>query len=407
MKEVLDLVKVVNTQPDFFDSQFKTVHWNKNILFVNPQLNGRHFYRYLLPYLVMWEYDVWETAITSIDKYKPNKEYEKVEVPINSREILWADYIVFPFTDMALAPIYEQLRLINPEIKIVFNVDFNYYHLSKQHPLFEQFNSKEVTETIEDNTFYSDITLVTNSKLSEFLVEKFSKELNDTRFKGLKSNLEIGIFPILLDEPIIMENVPQEVEPLSEAEQKQMRVGIIATNYTWQDIESYKEMFKEAKEKLGDKVKFVMLGFDGIDHRTNKSCFPKNFEVEHIKPCSIIHYYKQLKEMQLDLLFVPLRQNEFNTTSENYNKFLESGIFKVPIMVYDVFPYNEIIKNGQSGIILTKKKQFVEKLEHFEKHRDELQRMGNNAYNIIKDNFIYHKDNLPMIDKIYSASNDQ
>ena len=46
----------------------------------------------------MYEYDAWASAITGIDKYKPIKEYESVKVPLNSMQILWADYIVFPFT---------------------------------------------------------------------------------------------------------------------------------------------------------------------------------------------------------------------------------------------------------------------------------------------------------------------
>lgn len=406
MKEVSELLKATKEDPQYIENQFKEVHWHKNVLFINPQLNGRHFYKYILPYIVMWEFDAWGTAITDIDKYKPNKEYEHLEVPLNSREILWADYIVFPFTDMNLKESYEQLRMINPDIKIVFNVDFNYYLLSKKHPLHEQFSEEKSISNIEDNIFYSDITLVTNSELSKFLIRKFADELNDTKYKGQKSKVEIGIFPILLDELVIMENVPKKVEPLPKEKQGKLRVGIIATNYTWQDIDSYKTQFKEIKEKLGDKVEFVMLGFDGIDHKTDKSCFPKDFDFEHVPPCSIIHYYKQLKEMHIDMLFIPLRHNEYNMTSENYNKFLEAGLFKIPVMVYNIFPYNEIITNGQHGVLLDKKKQFVEKIEHFEKHRDELKRMGETAYNLVKDNFVYHQENLPMIDKIFTTNDE-
>ena len=399
MKIIQDIFKGVK-EPDFINNQISEVHWNKNVLFVNPQLNGRNFYKYLLPYVIMFEYDVWGTAITSIEKYKPNKEYELVSVPMNSRQILWADYVVFPFTNQELQPLFEKIKKINPAIKILFNVDFNYYLLSKKHPLAESFGEDKF-EIIEDNIFYSDITLVSNSKLSEFLINKFKKELAENRFKDKKSNVEIGTFPYLIDKELILENVRLEV-PKIDNPKNQLRVGIVGTNYAWEDINSYKDLIKEVCSKLKDKVKFVLIGFDGVDNKTNKNCFPSNCEFEIVKPCTIIHYYKQLRNLKIDLLFIPLRLNDYNQTSENYNKFLEAGLFKIPIMVYNTFPYNEIIKNGKNGIILEKKKEFVEKIEFFEKNRDELKRMGSSAYNLVTTNFIYDKDNLPIVDKIFN-----
>lgn len=399
MKIIQDIYKGINT-PDFLNNQIAEVHWNKNVLFVNPQLNGRNFYKYLLPYVIMFEYDVWGTAITSLEKYKPNREYELVSVPMNSRQILWADYIVFPFTNQELEPLFEKIKKINPSIKIIFNVDFNFYLLSKNHPLHDTFG-EDTFETIENNIFHSDITLVSNSKLCQYLIDKFKKELSENRFKGKKSKVEIGTFPYLIDKELILENVRLDT-PKIENPNNQLRVGIIGTNYVWEDINSYKDMIKEVCENTKNKVKFVMIGFDGIDNKTGKNCFPSNCDVEIIKPCTIIHYYKQLKSLKLDLLFIPLRFNEFNQTSENYNKFLEAGLFKIPVMVYNTFPYNEIIKNGNNGVILTKKKEFVEKVEFFEKNRDELKRMGESAYKLVTSNFIYDKDNLPIVDRIFN-----
>jgi glycosyltransferase involved in cell wall biosynthesis len=405
MKQLLDLYHE-SQDPQFIDSQFNEVHENKNVLFVNPQLNGRNFYRYILPYIVMYEVGAWGTATTPLDKYKPNKEYELIEVGLTSRQILWADFIVFPFVNQPLADLYKQVRLINPDISIVFNIDFNYYVLSKNHPLHETFSTPESIDIIEDNVFYSDLTLLTNPQLSEFMLNKFSNELMKEKYKDQESNLQIGVFPMFIDEEVIFENMEEELPEISEEEKETVRVGIVATNYTWEDLNSYKEQLKEAQKKLGKKVKFFLIGFDGVDEKTGKSCLPKDFEFEHIKPCSMIHYFKQLRDLQLDLMFIPLRKNEFNTTSENYNKFLEAGIFKVPVMVYDIYPYNEVVKNGQTGIIILKKKEFVERLEHFATNKDELKRMGLTAYNMIKDNFTYHNDNLPLIDHVYSdASN--
>jgi glycosyltransferase involved in cell wall biosynthesis len=402
MKEILDIYKA-SKNPEFIASQFSDVHPDKNVLFIQPQLNGRHFYKYILPYITMFEFGIWGTAITDMDKYKPNKEYEPITSPLNSKQILWADYIVFPFVTQSLDEVYDKIRMINPNIKIVYNVDFNYYKLSKKHPLYEQFSPQEIIETIEDNIFYSDITLVTNTKLSDFLIDKFAKELSEQRYKDLYSNVQIGTFPTLIDDVLVMENIEVDVPDITKEQEKEFRVGIIATNYTWEDIASYKELFSEVKEKLGDEVKFVLIGFDGIDNKTQKSCFPDGLEFEQVKPCTIVHYFKQLRKLHLDLIFIPLRQNEFNITSENYNKFIEGAMFKIPVMVYDIYPYNEIISNGKNGVILKKKKEFLERIEFFNKNRDELKRIGESAHDFVYKNFVYSDDNLQIINQIYGG----
>lgn len=405
MKEILDTFKALKEDNDFLESQFAQIHWNKNVLFVNPQLNGRHFYKYILPYIVMYEFDAWGTALTSMDKYKPNKEYESVKIPLTSKQIMWADYIVLPFTCDDLKEAYKTIRQINPDVKIVFNVDFNYYLISKLHPVYDKFSNPDNISNIEDNIFYSDLTLVTNAKLQEYLTEKFTKELNETKYKDIYNNVKIGSFPLFVDENLILENVELET-PEIDIDLNKLRIGIVGSNYTWEDLNSYKDLFKEVNEKMGDKVQFVLIGFDGIDHFTKKSCFPEGFKFEYIKPSTIVHYFKQLRNLHLDMMFVPLRSNEFNMTSENYNKFLEAGLFDIPTMVYDIFPYNQIIKNGDTGIIISKKKDFIERIEFFDKNRNELKRIGKNAHKFISENFSFDESNLAIIDDIYTLTDE-
>jgi len=401
MKSVAD-VYVKLKDKEFFDNQFKEIHWNKNILFINPQLSGRHFYKYILPYISMYEFSAWATAVTSIDKYKPNKEYEPIKIPLHSVQILWADYIVFPFIFDDLTESYESIRKINPDINIVFNVDFNYYELPKNHPLQKEFKERNAIENIEKNIFNSDLTFVTNNKLTEVLLEKL-KDLSENKFKGQESYVSVGTLPLLVDEEIILENIELDQQELSIEEQKTMRIGIVATNYTWDDLASYKDTFHKIQTEFGDKVKFFLIGFDGIDHFTKKNCFPDGFNFEQIKPCTIIHYYKQLRNLQLDILFVPLKKTTFNETSENYNKYLEAGLFQIPLMVIDAFPYNAIMRDGDNGIVINKKDDMIDKIRFFLENKSELKRMGNNAYKSIIENFSINEQNVEIIDNIYSV----
>ena len=226
--------------------------------------------------------------------------------------------------------------------------------------------------------------------------------MNDKKYKDIYSGVHIGTIPLFVDDTLILENIELDSPRLTVEELKPLRIGIIASNYTWEDLNSYKELFKEVQDKMGDKVKFIVLGFDGIDHFTKKSCFPEGFNFEYIKPSTIVHYYKQLRNLSLDMVFVPLRVNDFNTTSENYNKFLEAGLFNVPLMVYDSYPYNQLIKNGDTGILLSKKSDFKDKIEFFEQNKAELKRMGINANKFIVENLTFNEDNLAIIDDIYT-----
>jgi hypothetical protein len=402
MKLLNDIFKDINKK-EFFDNQFKEIHWNKNVLFINPQLNGRHFYKYMMPFFSMYEFDAWSTAVTGIDSYKPNREYEEIKIPLNSMQILWADYIVFPFCFDDLTESYKNLRKINSSINIVFNVDFNFYELSKNNPIYKDFENRNALENIEKNIFYSDLTLTTNTKLSDFLLDKF-KDLSENKFKDEESNVSIGTLPLYIDSELILENVEKNIQPLTYEEKQPIRVGIIATNYTWEDINSYKEQLQKVQEELGEKVKFFVYGFDGIDSQTKKSCFPENFNFEYVKPSTIVHYFKQLRNLQLDLLFIPLRKITYNETSENYNKFLEAGLFKIPIMVYDIFPYNQLVTNGNNGILLNKKDDLIERLKFFSENKSELVRMGETVNKYIAENFYVREEIVSIIDDIYTLN---
>jgi hypothetical protein len=128
--------------------------------------------------------------------------------------------------------------------------------LSKNHSVYKDFQNRNGTENIEKNIFYSDLTLTTNTKLTEVVLEKF-KELSESKFKDEESYVSIGTLPLLVDTEIIMENIETTFPQLTLEEQNPLRVGIVATNYTWEDLTSYKEQFNKIQNELGDKVKHL------------------------------------------------------------------------------------------------------------------------------------------------------
>ena len=101
MKSVLDLTKAI-TDGQFYKEQFDEFGTEKNILFLEPQLTSRHLYKFILPYFCFYNEKVY-TAITGLDKYDPYRQIVGIETRISQPEILWANYIVIPFTTMDLS----------------------------------------------------------------------------------------------------------------------------------------------------------------------------------------------------------------------------------------------------------------------------------------------------------------
>ena len=132
---------------EFYDAQFEKFSDGKNILFLNPQLSGKQLYKTFLPYLGMYNAKIF-TALSGVEKYNPREQLEKLKVTITSKQIIWADFIVIPFTSENLTRgennTYEAIRRINEQCKIVCNIDFNFYELSDLHPYKDIFTEEAI-----------------------------------------------------------------------------------------------------------------------------------------------------------------------------------------------------------------------------------------------------------------------
>lgn len=127
----------------------------------------------------------------------------------------------------------------------------------------------------------------------------------------------------------------------------------------------------------------------------------KGVNYSFIKPVSIVHYFKQLRSMRLNMIFIPLIKNKYNETSENYNKYYEAGLIKIPIITINIFPYNKIISDKFNGFIFDDKTHFVEYMKQLIGN-PQVSIVGENAYQDIIDNYNYNDTNIEYIDKIFT-----
>ena len=188
---------------------------------------------------------------------------------------------------------------------------------------------------------------------------------------------------------------PQENEPQNNVS---IRVGILSSNVYREDLMFYNEIFRKTNEVFGDAVKFVVFGYDG---REDMPELFNGVRYEYHKPVSIIHYFKKLKSLNLDVVFVPLINNTYNATSENYNKYLEAASFKIPLVVTDIAPYNRIIINNKNGFLYKDKSEMVEVFRYLLTNSGMVRHVGQAAYQDLIDNFNYDDENIEVISQTF------
>ncbi len=192
------------------------------------------------------------------------------------------------------------------------------------------------------------------------------------------------------------ENSSQEIKPF--------RIGIIVNASNLEDISYYNRELQTINKMYGKAVDIVLLGYKPEEDKSNAL---DGVEFEYYKPVSIIHYFKYLKDANINLLFIPLIQNVYNATSESYKKYLEAGIHYIPVIVPNINPYNMVIRDKDNGFFYgthedCSKEYFIPYLKDllFE-GRDFVSKCGANAYVDVTTKFDFTKENIDVISKLF------
>jgi glycosyltransferase involved in cell wall biosynthesis len=191
----------------------------------------------------------------------------------------------------------------------------------------------------------------------------------------------------------------QESQKRQEGDQKSLRIGIISTDVYRRDLMEFNEVFAEINEKFGDNVTIVVFGYDGSEDMPE---LMQGLIYEYCKPVNMIHYFKQLKSLNLDCILIPLINDRFNITSENYNKYLEASAFKIPVVVTDIYPYNTIIQDGRNGFLFKEKHDLIGVITYLLTNRHMINVIGANAHKDLIETFDYTEENIDMINDVYN-----
>lgn len=152
------------------------------------------------------------------------------------------------------------------------------------------------------------------------------------------------------------------------------------------DFYPLKNAFHEAAQRL-PQVKWVIFG----------TLFP--WVYEKIAPVRVeFHpwvahelFHMKLGTLSADINIAPLADTRFNVCKSGI-KFYEAAALKIPTLASNVGPYREII-DGETGLLFSTAQEFVDKLERLVKDREYRIRLGENAYEWVRE----HRDAMKTV----------
>lgn len=165
-----------------------------------------------------------------------------------------------------------------------------------------------------------------------------------------------------------------------------------------EDILYYNKELKAINKLYRDRIRIVVMGYKNENDKLNML---DGVIFEYVKPVSIIHFYKQLASLQIDLLFIPLINNVYNQSSEDSDKYLNAGAFRIPVIAPDIYPYHTLISDEVNGFIFGQRENFIPYLrELLHKKLQLIRTCGLNAQEDVK-NFNYSKDNIDILSSAF------
>lgn len=172
-------------------------------------------------------------------------------------------------------------------------------------------------------------------------------------------------------------------------------IGIIYNGFNADDIASYKQALIEVQKEYGpDKVCFIVFGYEPEQDKTQML---EGLEFYDVQKVSLIHWFKQLEYVKLDLLFIPLINDVFNNTSETEAKYLEASIFDVPVLAPATGIYQELITDQYNGFLYDPANLKETLLSLLKMDYTSLKHCGRVAYERVKQKHTFTPENIQFL----------
>jgi glycosyltransferase involved in cell wall biosynthesis len=304
------------------------------------------FYKYELPD----EHNSWEMNIKHPEFFHELHEMVQRADIIVTQCVHTQDAIAF------LCAVKEKYN-----IPVFAEFDDDPYSLSSQHPYFDRLAPGTECELwADDLVLNSDGLIVSTDYLKK-------------RFQGKNKN--INVVPNGIDFSIW--------DDLKEKKKKDIiNIGWVGGGNHQEDLDIIERPIKHILKKYPN-VRFTLAVGNEAPFYFLKNKQIKIFDFRHWK--SIDKYPQFMKDLNIDIGIAPLRDRLHNRSKSNL-KWLEYGALKVPMIGSPVEPYL------QTNAILAKSEEdWINALELLIQDSNKRHKLGEEAYNLIKENFNVEK----------------
>jgi len=303
----------------------------------------------------------------------------------NQYDVFWCSYFSDPKEASAMFSARDRLGK-----KVVIDCDDNFLDVLESHPLYDKLKGGKRDKAFMATILsFADVIVVSTEPLKQRFRKHF-KEIHNLEKK-------IVILPNMNDKKdfdykIVDKNTDKIV------------IGYVGSNSHQDDL----AMFMPNLMKIMRKYKNVYFESIGSIHKRDLWMF-KDFTHDEMNRCDLLpatwtfkEYPEMLSKLKWDISVAPLTDNPFSRC-KSHIKFMEMGIFKMPVIASRVYPYfmdignRKVITHENTGL-LVKPSEWFDAMEDLILHKDKRIQLGQNAYNHIVENWQYDISNI--IDEI-------
>lgn len=404
IKELYKRYKRLSEEKGFLE---KYPEYNKgdgkiHLLFIAPCLNGSGYYRAILPTLELNQMTSHCAIITEIPKWDFTKRLLDYVQPVDKRLIEWADYVIFPSTEVDISYLIQGWKTQNKAIQFVMDLDQNIHALPRQHPEFLKINSADKKQLLKNISLMDLLTGASEGLLDyyENLIEKYHPS----------SGVMTGYLPNL-----VSLHGYEELSPLEKNESSTIRIGIIGSSMSHYDSQILLPVLMQINQVYEKKIVLVLFGcneqfFDSaIDKKDLKrlenlkslKSLKKSMKIVYQKSVRFLAYFEKLNELALDIALMPTYKIPFNTHGKSFIKYLELSVLSIPVIASNHSPYSEVIEQGETGFLVNTPKEWIDTISLLINDTALRNNVGKNAMKQAWSKYSYTRENLKRYQRVF------
>jgi len=235
--------------------------------------------------------------------------------------------------------------------KMILDLDDEPFAINEKHPLYKEIKEKSIR--VERMIQIADHVVVSTEPLKESIKHLAKK---------------ITVIPNAIDPAI------WGVKKKKRNDGK-IRIGWVGSSSHLADLHLITDAVRQILDKY-ENVEMYFVGFVVGDFGGKDSYKGRVFNKQGT--AGYEEYPQFLADLDLDIAIAPLEDNKFNRSKSNI-KWLENSMLETPMVLSDVTPYKECVKNYKTGYLAKGTAQWVKYLSWLVENEEKRKEIGKSA----------------------------